>query len=504
MSGLWNARVARPGASALGRAAACVLALWVAMWTGTVAAQEPGWVSPVWEQMPLIPDRISQTFQRLDFLNRSTSSDPSLDTLVVIGSYGLFRYAPGETNGAWGAWRQLAGLTMDDMLVTSEGTILFAHPVWRSIDAGQTWHLAAQRTFPIHETQLSWLREQAGGRAVVLATGGQAANWTVEIHVISFADGEPGSWIEGGPVSFYSHSIADVPESTALPNGRLLHSGDWVMYSDDGAMTWHLAELGTQPATPYNNFRFAFLPRAEHPYDGVVFGINCGDRLHCEWVGFNGEAALLWRSDDGGASWTMTHEFTSAETGIEIVDGIGPYLGVPFAGPDGALWAAINKPYASSSAGRILRSIDEGQTWHHADTGFGQSNNGRGWRVHQIVRARDGRLYAATDQGVWRTTQPVPTSAEASAPVPEVKLSVVPNPSRGRVTLTVETPAPLADALVDVFTVDGRIIHQSHHGALAAGTHRFEVNTTDWAAGTYVARVQRGTRQERARFTVVR
>lgn len=507
MSGHARNGTARPGGQLPGRAALCALLLCTAGVPVHVEAQEPGWTSPVWEQMPLVPNYTNQGAYHLGFLPVEDGADPSLDTLIVFHNVGTLRYAPGEDNGATGVWRRYTNARARDALFTSDRTLLsyFASPVSRSTDGGRTWHDTNPPYDPIRETRLPWLRAQSGGRAVILATGGAAPTYQQEAHFISFADGEPGSWVQGGVVTVFGTDIADVPPSPALPNGRLLHSGQYQLYSDDGAMSWHRVSMDGDMTGWYRNFKFSFLPRDGHPYGGIMFALGCGEHVWCDSGGNgSGDVAQLWRSDDGGTSFRFVHQFTQAETGISV-DGLGPQRGVPIVGPDCALWAGISRSQGPLNPGRIMRSVDEGQTWHHADAGFGQANQGRGWRVHQLVVARDGRMYAATDHGVWRSKAPVTVAAEdRPPPPPELTITVAPNPSRERVTLTVTAPEAVERAMVDAFTSNGRFIVPVHDGPLPAGEHRFDVETRGWAAGMYFVRVYNGGRQDTQILTVIR
>lgn len=458
----------------------------------------------VWEQMPLFSDRPSQEIYDIGWLDGDGTADPSLDTLVVFQAYGVFRYNPGQNNGEWGVWRRLCtgGCSVSAGLVSSDGTLLRSgFGFLRSTNLGQTWETTFEAgPRPLMEATLPWLRDLSGGRAVIIGAIGGAGE-----HARSLADGEAGSWVVGAPSSDFPESLGEVPPSPALPMGRLLHNGTYVMYSNDGAMTWQLASLGNQPTEGYLAFRFAFYPIAGHPYNGAVFGIGC-EYVQCDSAGTTGtgEALDLYRSDDGGASWSAIHAFTAAETGLPRINGISVNDGVPHVGPDGALWAGIGRRGGGNNPGRIMRSTDEGLTWHRADAGLAEANNGLGWRVYKLYTARDGRMYAATDEGVWRTVQPVVSAEALPPPAASLTLAVAPNPSSGRVTLSVEAPRAVGYALVDVFTPEGRSVQIVHANALSAGAHRFEVDVSSWAAGTYIARVWNEGRQESHRFTVAR
>ncbi len=437
----------------------------------------------------------------LDWLIGDGTADPALDTLVQFNSYGVFRYAPGEAgNGEWDPWRKIciSGCPAFDGLVTSEGSIIRVSRVYRSTNAGQTWELTLpdRGSPPLFEVTLPWMREASGGRSILLV--GYDAN----DHAISYADGEAGSWRRTGPVTVFPWSLGEVPPSPMLPNGRLLSgSGTLTMYSDDGAETWQVAELGDQPDEAFFYFQFSFMPREDHPYGGIVFATGC-PYVECDG---SGEAVNVYRSDDGGASWTFVHHFTASEVDLPFINGVAIKDGRPLAGPDGALWCAVNRRQGSENPGRIIRSTDEGVTWHRADAGLAESHNGLGWAVNKLVAHRDGRLYAATDQGVWRTVEPIATAAQANPPRPVLpELVVSPNPSSGSVTLAVSASEPAGTLVVTVFETTGRVVSNVYTGPIAAGEHRYVVDTSGWAAGVYVAQVWVRGEAFTTRFTVAR
>ncbi len=472
----------------------------VALSAGPASAQAPPGL--VWEQLPIFQNRANQGILALDWLTGDGTADPSLDTLVIFQSpYGVFRYAPGEAgNGEWDPWRRLciSGCPTRDGLVTSEGSIIRVSRVYRSTNAGQTWELTLpdRGSPPLFEVTLPWMREASGGRSILLV--GYDAN----DHAISYADGEAGSWRRTGPVTVFPESLAEVPPSPMLPNGRLLSgSGSLTMYSDDGSETWQVAALGNQPSESYRETEFAFLPKEGHPYGGVVFITTC-ENTDCDG---GAETVDVYRSDDGGTSYTLVHEFTAAEVDLPFIDGVAIEEGYPFAGPDGALWCGVSNTGSAPKPGRIMRSTDEGVTWHRADAGLAEANGGNGYSIRKIVAHRDGRLYAATDQGVWRTVEPIATAAQANPPRPVLpELVVSPNPSSGSVTLAVSASEPAGTLVVTVFETTGRVVANVYTGPVAAGEHRYVVDTGGWAAGVYVAQVWVRGEAFTTRFTVTR
>src|SRR5690606_26251468 len=115
-----------------------------------------------------------------------------------------------------------------------------------------------------------------------------------------------------------------------------------------------------------------------------------------------------------------------------------------------------------------VASFDGGQTWAAA------ADTARGWggyAVRELRVGRDGRLYAATDAGVYRTVEGVPVASEPGPALEEetgVRLEVRPNPARGRaeVVLTLARPAEVEASAYDVL---GRRVAVLHEGPLGAG-----------------------------------
>ncbi len=481
-----------------------------------------------WERLPLV--RLPTNGQKvydLGFLRGEgqAANDPSADSLVAIVNTRTFLYNPSGAagaagdNGEWGAWHVLcnfAACGFWDVLRTSSNTLLLGDPALsRSTDRGRTWthdvddFVAAD---PLFESALPGLAGPAGERGLVAVTGDEGNTY------VSHGDGAPGTWTPAGSVQGFTFgtSFGEVPPSAALPSGRLL-VGVWngVMASTDGGASYQPTSLYQQGG--YIAHSFAFVEVARHPYGGVAFaGVD-----HAALAGQNVPRAEVHRSDDGGQTWTLAHLFTPEETGLPpIPSDAGPvymFSRVMLAPmPDGALWAAVHYNTGPTSPGVILRSLDLGATWSRADAGFegfearapypaSTPEQPFGWRVQRLVLSRTGVLYAATDRGVWRTTQPV-VAAEAW-PTPAsvgLALSVAPNPSSGAVTLSVSSrEAQLAR--VSVVDAVGREVWSGEAYATPSG-QALRVEASSWASGVYVARasVGRHTEHVTVRFTVAR
>jgi len=484
-----------------------------------------------WERLPLVGlETHLQVVNGVNFLQGEgdDSQDPSLDSLLILNGNGdLFVYNPSGSdgaagdNGSWHPWHVLCNQSFcgeADVLVTESNAVFLvsrARTLSRSVDRGRTWarSVLPYNATPIHESALPGLAGPAGERGIVTVVGDGGETR------ISRADGAPGTWTPGGSANGLVEVIGEVPPSAALPSGRLL-MGLWngVVGSTDGGASYQPTSLYQQGGYIVKS-TFAFVPVEGHPYGGVAFaGVD-----HAALASGDDPRAEVHRSDDGGQTWTLVRRFTAEETGLPPRPGddgpVYPFGGIQLiATPGGMLWASVHYEQGPSAPGVILRSDDLGATWSRADDGFtGYEGTASGtfppstpeqpfgWRVKRFALSRTGVLYAATDRGVWRTTQPV-VSGEAW-PTPEstgLSLSVSPNPSRGLVTLSLSARETERTRVV-VTDVTGREVAAVEAWATPEGSS-VSVDASSWASGVYVARasVGRHTEHVTARFTVAR
>lgn len=448
-----------------------------------------------WEMMPLLPYRVGQRVSVVDFLLGDVAAD---DSLVVVRESGAFIYNPSGAAGAagengyqgeWGAWHPLCarGLCADyGGFVTTSGAIVIGDQnrrIRRSTDRGRTWTQSHPDLMPtsMAELTLGAFLGPDGTPGILAGVGGDGDT------ALSFGDGAPGTWEIAGRAFSFHQSIGEVPPSSALPNGRVL-LGLWngIVYSDDRAATWHPSSAYCFAC--YIAWSFAWRPVAGHPYGGTVYA-----GVQNVVVGELRGAEVL-RSDDGGLTWTLAHSFTGAEFGFPSPQSGDFTEVVLFVTPDGALWAgaALGTTFGNPARGIIARSTDGGATWQSADAGF-RDASGRGYTVYQFALARDGRLYAATSYSVWRTTAPVVTAAGEAPPatVPEVGVSVRPNPAGGRVEVVLSLAAAGA-ARVAIVDALGREVAVVVDGPVPAGETVRLVETGAWPPGVYVVRATLG------------
>ena len=465
------------------------------VFSGTAVAQP----AVTWEQVPH-PNNYGTPRTEAKDLAFLPAAAGLPDTLLAVLNSTLHRLDfDAATDPEYYPWTRVTGVYLPNVypftvLVTDAGTLLGSAPggptrVDRSTDGGRTWQRAVAgergRFEVFFQPTLPALRDAQGRRPILGGSQG--------IHR-SYGDGAPGTWevIAEAPDGVGGEIVAlgEVPPSPALPDGRLL-AGVWngVTYSDDGGRTWTPA-AGAYGYARYIGYDFAFVPEPGHPYGGAVLaGID-------DLALGRDSSATIYRSEDGGATWARAHRFSPSEYGLENTNKT-----VFAVTPDGAVWATVEHRLGGSPRNRpavIVRSVDGGRTWARADAGYG------GHGVYSLHVGRDGRLYAATVQGVWHTTGPAFATAEERVPGPPAALavSVYPNPTASRATVELRLAAPEA-VRVEVVDVRGRVVAVAHDGPAVDG-QRVAVETAGLAPAVYVVRAVSATAAASAVLTVSR
>jgi photosystem II stability/assembly factor-like uncharacterized protein len=423
---------------------------------------------------------------RIDGLafRKGAAPDGSLDTLYTPGRGGIFRFVPGA--GDWERICAQARCSTFYIEATKEGYLLIGMEAGpssdglRSTDGGFTWE---DDVIGVSVTELFQSTLPALSGAVYACNGAFCSR--------SFEGGAAGSWIEGDLMGGQPDALAEVAPSESFPEGRLL-GGAWngVALSDDGGQTW-------TPSTLWQFGRFvvrslAFLPDSAHPYGGLAFaGVRDFDL---------GETAV-YRSADGGQAWARVLAVEPGDYGVET-PGWMAVAAVPRVSAAGLVFAGPEDIVAGSdpSLGPVLASADGGVTWAVVAS---EENGWGGFAVNVFEVARDGRLYAGTERGVWRTASPLPVDSEPQAvSIPKAELSVHPNPTTGRATVTLALPSA-AEVRAAVYDVLGREVAVLHDGPLAAGSHRFAFDS-DLPTGVYLVRATGYGLRAAQRVTVVR
>ncbi|WP_420455089.1 T9SS type A sorting domain-containing protein [Rubrivirga sp.] len=375
----------------------------------------------------------------------------------------------------------------------------------RSTDGGNTWSVIETDECDGDSIDPRIVRTYGPGRARALWIVGQLCR----------SDDDGATWAPvpqlAAPEYVRRRDLLELPPSAALPDGRLvLGVGGGVLLSDDNGSTWVGSSL-----TEY--FRWVgndlvLVPDPAHPYGGTAY-VSAKD-FHFEDRGY----IVVLASDDGGATWEPRHRFVFGEHGLARIDG-NPEL---VALGDGSLVTGLLQTVGGSrqALGTVVWSGDGGQTWSPLGPEppwlgerppAGACNPAcpdgawPGWGAKHLRVDRAGRVWAGTDNGVWRTTGPAWAVAGEGGP-PEgpagVGVSAWPNPSGGAATVAVSLTSP---QVVRVSVVDalGREVTALHDGPAADG-QRWTVETAGWAPGAYVVRVEGEGAVTSARLVVAR
>jgi photosystem II stability/assembly factor-like uncharacterized protein len=212
------------------------------------------------------------------------------------------------------------------------------------------------------------------------------------------------------------HSLAPV---AGAPGSYLAATeGIGVQRTDDGGESWRVANDGVVGQT---------LQLAAHPSDGDVFYLIAGGHL---WKTTNG--GVSWATSDAGIPYGansvavdpsspakvytgITWWETGASTVYRSADGGASWTGSALPAGAGSLRRLAVDPtngdrvYAGTSDG-LFRSSDGGQTWQQLYASY----------VYDVVVTADGDAYVAGDSVVLRFGPTSPASAPASAGLADI------------------------------------------------------------------------------------
>jgi hypothetical protein len=240
--------------------------------------------------------------------------------------------------------------------------------------------------------------------------------------------------------------------------------------SRDGGATWTSPDSLKSAGTPAGGFVGT---------DGSLYFVFT--------LGLFPAYSSLWRSTDGGASWT------------ELTKGMTTIPGTPL--------LMQSQAYAEGStifftAGRsIWNSTDDGATWKMQNDGMTGSSTGsytemafEGDDIYLLLQpfTSPGQGFGvyhrpASDLGLTGRAAGI----EEEARIAGAALLAAPNPSRGSTTITLRLDAP-ATARVAVYDILGNEVTLLHAGRLDAGESRMSWDGE--APGAYVVRADIGGR----------
>ena len=392
-------------------------------------------------------------------------------------------------------------LVFADHLVIAPGPafLLGGGGIHRSVDGGRTWSLNVVDT----ESRLTGFAAVAGHvsdtlvggtpPAVTVLAGGDNAFTApgapdAEADVAVSYDGGA-TWPTRAPLRAPDDgpepdgemlAFARLPAGSAAP-GRLVAAGyEGAFYSDDGGRSWSASAL-------FGRFRYIATALCNsgaptgHPDHGALF-------LAARDLAQPATTTSVFVSTDG-ATWQVRASLPRFQrAALACIPGGGLYAGSEESG--------------SSQTGQFVYSADGGRTWTDASAGFPSGEEDTAVRALEV--GPDGRLYAATYRGVWRTTAPVPVAAEAP-PVSGAgaSLAVWPNPAAGAATVSLTLPKSAEQVRLVLYDALGREVAVLHDGPLAAGAHEVSLDAAGLAPGAYVVRAE-GVAAPPTRLTVLR
>ncbi|HEX6309346.1 MAG TPA: hypothetical protein VFZ69_14215 [Longimicrobiales bacterium] len=170
-----------------------------------------------------------------------------------------------------------------------------------------------------------------------------------------------------------------------------IQAGDGLYKSTDAGETWQ--HIGLRESRNFSRVRV-------HPTNcDIVFAGAFGE------YGAENEERGIYRSTDGGATWTRVLHRDAKSGGVDIsIDETNP--NVVYA----ALWDAFRKPWAMSSGGAgsgLFKSTDGGSTWTELTRNPGLPQNQAIGKIGvSVSRANPQRVYAiieADSGGVFRS-----------------------------------------------------------------------------------------------------
>jgi photosystem II stability/assembly factor-like uncharacterized protein len=211
------------------------------------------------------------------------------------------------------------------------------------------------------------------------------------------------------PVASLDRALRAVTVSPARP-GRVYAVGPGaVLASDDGGQTWEARPITLTEAAAQTG----------GAADTRALAVDPGDAERL-WIAVEGSG--LFRSDDGGRSWAQTA--ATAPANVTALAAVVP------AGTPAGLAGEAPLLYLASATEGVLATADEGRTWALASGALNGALPTR--RVSSLAfdagsgdsatlpdgRTVRGTLYAATEQGVFRSLDRGQTWARLSLSVP--------------------------------------------------------------------------------------
>lgn len=292
------------------------------------------------------------------------------------------------------------------------------------------------------------------------------------VKVFAFAESSHGSLLAvaaGGMFRSIDSGHTWIASGTGMHDDTTRDmSGSVVAISDDGtayAEVQNVFYRSTDFGISWDSVRpiGAYIPRLTCLSGGAVL---CSAAIPTEEDG-------LFRSTDRGDHWT-------------------PCSGI--AGQFSRILAISATRVFVSNGNGIFESTDGGFTWPFGD----------GPSATDFIQGTDGTVYAATDDGVWRTQSPVAVHEHSSLKIsPErFSLTVSPQPANDAITLSTSASTSTKCSII-IRSALGSVVYQrmcEHE----AGSNALRISTMEWPAGLYLGEVKGGGRIGLAKILVVR
>ncbi len=230
------------------------------------------------------------------------------------------------------------------------------------------------------------------------------------------SDGERDSWTQRGPFlagSDINHATVDVRTGTLYATANSPWFGNHVARSSDLGETWQDSSLS--PKLPEGSDKSVEKLWRLQPAGESQPGV-----LHC-----GADPACLFRSEDGGDTWSENTALTNHPTRAGWFPGAGGLIthSIVLDPKNGdRMWLAI-------SAAGVFRSDDAGKSWQPCNSSLKNilakyDPNAElypevGQCVHHLEHAADGdRLYAQTHYGTYRSDDGAATWTEITEGLP--------------------------------------------------------------------------------------